>query len=63
MVSESAPGYLAVTTIWGGVRAGYSLTGRTERAIKPKSTTAMAETKATLGLRIKNRDIIFLLLG
>ena len=57
MVSASAPGYCAVTSICGGTICGNSAIGRPPSATTPPSTVTMAMTIATIGRRMKKRDI------
>src|SRR6476620_10495548 len=57
MVSASAPGYCAVTVICGGTIWGNCATGRPRSATIPPRTVTMAMTIATIGRRMKKRDM------
>src|SRR5258706_14451824 len=48
-----APGYVALTMIWGGVIAGNCEIGRTLSAIAPASTMMMATAEAKTGRLMK----------
>src|SRR5690349_19611744 len=57
MVTASAPGYCAVTVICGGTIAGNWATGRPSSATIPPRTVTIAMTMATMGRRMKKRDM------
>src|SRR3954471_21905679 len=57
MVTASAPGYCAVTVICGGTIEGNWATGRSLSATRPPSTVTIAMTIATIGRRMKKRDM------
>src|SRR3954469_12107010 len=57
MVSASAPGYCAVTMICGGTIDGNWAIGRPSSATSPPSTVTIAMTIATIGRRMKKRDM------
>src|SRR5204862_5659775 len=57
MVTASAPGYCAVTVICGGTICGNWATGRSLSATSPPSTVTIAMTIATIGRRMKKRDM------
>src|SRR5512147_902132 len=51
--SALAPGYVAVTTTWGGVIWGNIAIGRKGIATAPASTTTIASTAAKIGRSMK----------
>src|SRR6516164_3616129 len=55
-VFGSAPGYCAVTTIVGGVISGNCATGKSVKAMQPKSTVTTEITIAKIGRSIKTCD-------
>src|SRR5262249_24885441 len=55
-VFGSAPGYCAVTTIVGGVISGNCATGKSVKAMQPKSTVTTEMTIAKIGRSIKKCD-------
>src|SRR4029077_10564800 len=55
-VFGSAPGYCAVTTIVGGVISGNCATGKSVKAMQPKSTVTTEITIAKIGRSIKKCD-------
>src|SRR5215218_82247 len=57
IVTASAPGYCAVTVICGGTIAGNWATGRPSSATIPPRTVTIAMTMATIGRRMKKRDM------
>src|SRR6266567_2825694 len=59
-VFASAPGYVAVTRISGGTISGYCDVGSVTIDTVPTITVMIAMTMATIGLRIKNFDKVYL---
>src|SRR3954447_4985997 len=62
-VLASAPGYVAVTRISGGTMLGYCEIGSVSIDTAPMMTVRIAMTMATMGLRMKNLDMVYLPAG
>src|SRR4029079_6291629 len=54
IVTASAPGYVAVTSIWGGTISGNCAMGNVRIDTRPDSTVKIAITIATMGRLMKN---------
>src|SRR5205823_6368764 len=57
IVTASAPGYVAVTSICGGTISGYCAIGSVRIDTRPTRTVAIAITIATIGRLMKNFDM------
>src|SRR4029450_9831876 len=62
-VSASAPGYTAVVSICGGAISGNCATGSRNTITAPPITKRMAMTIATIGLFMKNLDMVSFILA
>src|SRR5262249_36108579 len=56
-VTASAPGYVAVTWIWGSAILGNCALGRLRMATAPTMTMTIEITMATMGRSMKNFDM------
>src|SRR5438874_7593823 len=62
ITSAEAPGYTAVTVTTGGAMSGYCAIGRLRIAARPASTMKTDTTVAKIGLSMKKRENMALLL-
>ena len=62
-VSASAPVYMAVVSICGGAISGNCATGSRNTITAPPITKRMAMTIATIGLLMKNLDMVSVILA